>query len=123
VAAHGSGDLMLAEVTTDLDGRRLVLSGDVDCRSTARLRTALAELLESADPWSDEPGGDVVVVDLAAVECVDVTALKVLAAASCRAGATGRRVVLRAPGPAVRRLLHLTHLIRVVELEPLQVGA
>jgi len=111
---------MLAEVTTDADGHRLLLAGDVDCRSTDRLRSALAELLDATDPLLDD---GLVVVDMGAVESVDVTALRVLAAASCRAGTRGRRVVLRSPRPAVRRLLHLTHLIRVVELEPARADA
>ena len=57
------------------------------------------------------------VVDLADVDSVDVTALKVLAVATRTAGRLGRHLTLRGCGPAVRRLLHLTRLMRVVEVE------
>ena len=91
------------------DGSTLVLSGDFDVRSTFQVRTALYELLASSD--AD------VVVDLTDVACVDVTALKVLGAASLEAGRAGHHLMLRGCGPAVRRLLHLSRLARVVEVE------
>lgn len=90
------------------DGPTLVLAGDFDVRSTWDVRTALHDHLAAhAD----------VVVDLSAVRSVDVTALRVLAAASHQAAREGRRVRLRGCNGAVRRLLHLTHLIRLVEVE------
>jgi anti-anti-sigma factor len=91
------------------DGPTLVLSGDFDVRSTMEVRTAIYELLGGHD--------DDVVVDLSDVASVDVTALKVLAVATVEAGRAGHHLVLRGAGPAIRRLLHLSHLIRVVELE------
>ena len=48
---------------------------------------------------------------------VDVTALKVLAVATREAGRSGHHLTLRGCGPAVRRMLHLSRLIRVVEVE------
>lgn len=91
------------------DGPTLVLSGDFDVRSTMEVRTAIYEHLEGHDQD--------VVVDLTQVDSVDVTALKVLAVATREAGRSGHHLVLRGCGPAVRRLLHLSRLIRVVELE------
>jgi anti-anti-sigma factor len=64
-----------------------------------------------------DAGEEDVVVDLTGVDSVDVTALKVLAFATRRAGLVGRHLTLRGCGPAVRRLLHLSRLIRVVEVE------
>lgn len=99
------------DITTD--GPLLVLGGDLDVRSTAEVRAAVYEHLR-------EHGDDLdgrVVVDISEVRSVDATALKVLAAASRQAHRYGLRVVLRGACPAVRRMLHLTHLIRLIEVE------
>jgi anti-anti-sigma factor len=89
------------------DGPVLVLSGDLDVRSTMQVRTAVHELLGSYDR---------VTIDLRGVESIDVTALKVLAAATVQAIRDGHHLTLREPSPAVRRMLHLSHLARVVEV-------
>ena len=91
------------------DGPVLVLSGVLDVRSTMQVRTAVREMLGSYDE---------VTIDLSGVESADVTALKVLAAATVQAIRDGHQLTLRAPSPAVRRLLHLSHLNRVVEVAP-----
>ena len=91
------------------DGATLVLRGDFDVRSTAEVRDAIYDLLRTHDRD--------VVVDLTGVDCVDVTALRVLAAATHNADRMGRHVRLRGCGPTVRRLLHLSRLARVVEVE------
>jgi anti-anti-sigma factor len=91
------------------DGPTLVLSGDFDVRSTWQVRQAIYDHLEGHD--------EDVVVDLTDVDSVDVTALKVLAVATREASRAGHHLTLRGCGPAVRRLLHLSHLIRVVEVE------
>ena len=103
---RGTGQTM--EILTD--GPILVLSGDFDVRSTMEVRTAIYELIEGHDE-------DIVVVDLTDVASVDVTALKVLAVATVAADRSGHHLVLRGAGPAVRRLLHMSRLIRLVELE------
>ena len=90
------------------DGPVLVLTGAFDVRSTRDVRQALQAQLE------DFPE---VVVDLSDVEYADVLALRVLAAASLQAGKYGGHVTLRGCGPSVRRMLHKSHLIRVVEVE------
>lgn len=95
------------DITTD--GPTLVLSGAFDVRSTMEVRNALYELLAHHD--CD------VVVDLSGVDTVDLTALKVLAVATRQAGRDGHRLTLRGCRPAVRRMLHMTRLIRVLEVE------
>lgn len=91
------------------DGPTLVLRGDFDVRSTMEVRSAIYEHLEGCD--------EDVLVDLTEVGSVDLTALKVLAFATREASRNGHHLVLRGCGPAVRRMLHLSRLIRVVELE------
>ncbi len=95
------------DITTD--GQTLVLSGDFDVRSTWEVRTAIYELLEGHDHD--------VVVDLTDVLSIDVTALRVLAVATRRAGRAGHHLTLRGCCPAVRRLLHISRLAHAVEVE------
>jgi anti-anti-sigma factor len=96
------------EIVTD--GPTLVLSGDFDVRSTWEVRTAIYDHLEHHD---DED----VVIDLTDVFAVDLTALKVLAVATRQASRSGQHLTLRGCGPSVRRMLHISRLIRVVEVE------
>ena len=91
------------------DGPTLVLTGEFDVRSTMDVRTAIYDKLAGCD--------EDLVVDLTGVSTIDVTALKVLAAATVVASRQGRHLTLRGAGPAVRRMLHLSRLIRAVEVE------
>ena len=95
------------------DGPVLVLSGDLDVRSTMQVRTAVRELLGSYDE---------VAIDLSGVGSADVTALRVLAAATLQAIRDGNHLTLRRPSPAVRRMLHMSHLARIVEVAPPAAG-
>jgi len=97
-----------------IDGPTLVLGGDFDVRSTWQVRDAIYDLLQRYDD---------VIVDLTDVTTIDVTALRVLAVATRRAVRQGHHVRLRGCCPAVRRLLHMSRLIRVVEVERAAVSA
>lgn len=99
----------------EADGSTLMLSGSFDARSTWKVRTAIYEHLESHDQD--------VVIDLSDVEFVDVTALRVLAVATRQAGRSGHHLTLRGCNGAVRRLLHMSRLIRVVEVERVAASA
>jgi anti-anti-sigma factor len=101
----------IMDITTD--GTTLVLAGDFDVRSTGEVRAALHDVLDVAD----ERGEEDVVVDLSGVRAVDHTALRVLAVATRRARRADHHLWLRGCRPAVRRMLHLTHLRRAVEVE------
>ncbi|CAM3475691.1 STAS domain-containing protein [Nocardioides dubius] len=90
-------------------GETLVLAGEFDVRSTTEVRDAIHQHLFGEDRD--------LLIDITDVTVIDHTALRVLAAATRLAGRRGRQVTLRGAGPAVRRMLHMTHLIRVVELE------
>ena len=91
------------------DGLTLVLSGDFDARSTSEVRNALRERLRGTEQD--------VVVDLTNVAFIDATATRVLAYASREAALSGNHVTLRGCGPAVRRMLHLSRLMRFVDVE------
>ena len=97
------------------DGPTIHLSGDFDVRSTMEVRNAIYEHLHGHD--------EDVVVDLTDVTTIDMTALKVLAVATRQAARSGHHLTLRGCGPSVRRMLHLTRLIRVVEVERSAVSA
>jgi anti-anti-sigma factor len=101
------------DITTD--GPTLTLCGDFDVRSTCQVRDALRELLDRCR--------EDVVVDLSGVTAIDLTALKVLAFATRTASREGHHLMLRGCGPSVRRMLHLSRLIRVVEVERQAISA
>ena len=87
-------------------GRLLALTGRLDVTAAADARQALAVAL-------DEGEGELV-LDLAALEAVDVTGLGVLVGAHRRAGRSGRTLVLRDVPASVGRLLQVTRLNRVL---------
>jgi anti-anti-sigma factor len=91
------------------DGPTIVLSGDFDVRSTWEVRDALRDRLDGRERD--------IVVDLTEVTAMDLTAARVLAYASREAGRSGNHVTLRGCGPAVRRMLHLSRLMRFVDVE------
>ncbi|MFC7493698.1 MULTISPECIES: STAS domain-containing protein [unclassified Nocardioides] len=95
------------DITTD--GSILHLSGDFDVRSTMEVRAAIYDQLR---------GHEVdLVVDLTDVETIDMTALKLLAVATRQASRDGHHLTLRGCGPAVRRMLTLSRIGRVVAVE------
>jgi anti-sigma B factor antagonist len=63
-------------------------------------------------------GGEVVVVDLAAVTFLDSTGLGVLVGAKKRARAAGGRIVVAGAGPNVFRVFALTGLVPVFDVQP-----
>lgn len=90
------------------EGAVVTLHGDFDARSTHEVRHLVYDALDHHRA---------VVVDLSDVPSVDVTALRLLAAASFAAHRAERQVTLRGCNGAVRRLLHRTHLIRLVHVD------
>jgi anti-anti-sigma factor len=91
------------------DGHTLVLHGDFDVRSTWAVRDAIYGHLEGLD--------DDLVIDMSDVTAIDVTALRLLAVATRAAWLSGHHLTVRNPGPAVRRMAHLTRLAHAIEVE------
>lgn len=92
-----------------VDGSVMVLSGQLDVRCISVLREALYDQLESCS-------GDVA-LDVSGVESVDLPVLRMIAVASRMAARGGRRLMLRGCPAVVRRMLHLSHLRGLVEVE------
>lgn len=91
------------------DGHTLVLHGAFDVRSTWEVRNAIYEHLEGLD--------EDVVIDMTDVTTIDATALRLLAVATRAAWLSGHHLTVRNPGPAVRRMAHLTRLAHAIEVE------
>ncbi len=91
-------------------GSTLELSGSLDVRCIGEVRTAVYRLLDECE--------GAVYVDIAQVESVDMTTLKMLAVANRAAERAGQQVVLRGGSPGLRRLLHLSHLRSMLPVEP-----
>lgn len=87
----------------------VTLEAHLDGRNVATVRTALNHALETTV-------GDVV-VDMGALQLIDATGLGMLTAAHLRAERGGQRLVLRNCSKEIRRVLAVTRLNRVLNLE------
>jgi anti-sigma B factor antagonist len=88
----------------------LCVSGEVDLVTSPRLAAAVAGALGGRHRH--------VVVDLADVEFIDVTGIRVLLDAASQARKAGGDLLLRSPSRAARRALELLHLEAAMIVEP-----
>ena len=100
---------LAVEVTEDGASALVRVSGEIDLDSSPELRDELRRLIEG--------GCTRIVVDLAAVTFMDSTGLGVLARALRRAREKDGTLILASPQPAVRKILEITHLVKVFTIE------
>src|SRR5690348_11358083 len=87
------------EVRDEPDATVLTVSGELDMASSPRLAYALSRL---------HPTPRALIVDLAGLEFIDATGLRVLLQAREQTEAAGVRLTVVNASPGVRRLLKLT---------------
>ena len=92
------------------EGAVLSLGGEVDGYTAAQLRDELRALI-------DEPGTNVVIVDLADMGFIDSSGLGVLAGAHRRLRSKGGELRLRSPSPATYKVLEVAGFLRLIPVE------
>jgi anti-sigma B factor antagonist len=103
-------DELLEVERADAGGEAVLLvRGEIDLASAPVLGAAVVDAL------AERPA--VVVVDLAGVRFMDSTGLRALLDARLGAGAAGVALRLRAPSPAVARVLELTGVVAMFDVE------
>jgi anti-anti-sigma factor len=90
---------------------RVALAGELDLATAPELGRTVRELLES--------GFDHIVIDLAGVEFMDSSGLKLILSLRNAAAARGGRLVLTPGPPAVQRIFELTGTVFAFEAQPL----
>lgn len=88
-------------ITTVDDGHTLVLSGEIDAHTAPELADALAAL---------PAGAADITIDMADVEFIDSSGLRVVIDAHNRANEAERKLVLRSPSATVARLVEIAGL-------------
>ncbi len=91
------------------DAAVVTVGGELEFGTAGPLRTALLDLSHA--------GVDPLVLDLAAVEFIDSTGISLLVQAKQRFDASGHRFVLRAPAARVLRVLEISGLGQLFEIE------
>jgi anti-anti-sigma factor len=89
---------------------RIVLAGELDMAVAPALQAELTQALERSSS---------VILDFRGVEFVDSTGIHALAAADASARAANKRLVIADPSPKVVRVLELTSMDQVLEIEAL----
>lgn len=107
-AVPGHGKLAVKSAVED-QAVTVSLSGELDLASAHDLEQALT------DAQATNAGR--VVIDLAGLEFIDSTGLRVLLSAQRRADATGQALLLRNPQPQVRRLFEIAGILELVSLD------
>jgi anti-anti-sigma factor len=108
VGPDGSAAIAV-EVHRDAGSALVTVGGELEFGTAASLRTTLSDLVQDeADP---------VVVDLTALQFIDSSGLSLLVQAKQRFAAQGRRFELRGPTPRVSRVIEISGLSELFELD------
>jgi len=108
VGTDGSAAIAV-EVHRDAGSALVTVGGELEFGTAASLRTTLSDLVQDeADP---------VVVDLTALQFIDSSGLSLLVQAKQRFAAQGRRFELRGPTPRVSRVIEISGLSELFELD------
>jgi anti-anti-sigma factor len=108
VNRDGAADIAV-DVLRDAGAAVVTIDGELEFGTAAKLRTTLSDLAqEDADP---------VVIDLAAVRFIDSTGLSLLVQAKQRFSAQGRRFELRRASGRVSRVIQISGLAELFELD------
>jgi len=98
------------DVRSDEDAAVVVLKGDVDLATTPAIESYITEVLATGDVHT-------FVLDLTSVEFLDSTGLRMLWTTRQMVQDAGARFVIRTPSDAVMRLLRLTGMHRIFQIE------
>lgn len=99
--------------STEGGGALLHLAGELDLRSAPHLRAAIVDVLGEAPVATPRT----LVVDLSRLTYADSAGLSMLVAAYKRAASQGGSVRLRSPRPTLRRLLRVSGLDTIFDIE------
>src|SRR5438270_11775953 len=103
------GRSLRIEVANTTSPTTVVLTGEIDIVSSARVKDTLIAICNSGEYR--------VVVDMTHVTFMDSTGLSALVGSVKRFRSVGGEVVLRSPTPGVRKVIEITGLNRVFTIE------
>ena len=103
-----TGESLKIDVAAEANQRVVFLSGEIDLSNVARLIQTLQKVTES---------GESVVVDMAGVRYMDSQGVRALRVAYGQAMTSGGSLRLRGCQTAVKRVLNMVGLDRVIPLE------
>jgi anti-sigma B factor antagonist len=110
--AETAEPLLVVEVLRDGNAATVRIEGEIEFATAPRLRAALLDLAQR--------GASPVVVDLAAVSFLDSAGISLLIQAKKRFAAAGTDLVLRAPRPSVLRVLQISGVAELFQIEQIE---